>query len=208
MKNIFDLNAPVKKIDKCLIRDKFLSNLVKRNPGIRVPGSFNSYELCIRAIVGQQVSVRGATTIIGRIASKYGKKLPVKLFLYDDQSRPDKCAENTERLILKDEVHGLLSAATPPNVIPAAVIADREGIPMSAAMCPIRAFLGARDQWTWVWDLFFDELDMTRQQFLTMDTLKSNRKVALFTDNEQDGQYDGPEGDKLDFKRVLLAFLF
>ena len=71
-------------------------------------------------------------------------------------------------------------------VIPAAVIADREGVPMSAALCPIRAFLGARDQWTWVWDMFFDELDMARQQMLTMDTVKSNRKVALFTDNEQD----------------------
>lgn len=77
VKSIFDLNAPVKNIEKRLIKDKFLSNLVKRNPGIRVPGSFNSFELCIRAIVGQQVSVKGATTIIGRIASKYGKKLNI-----------------------------------------------------------------------------------------------------------------------------------
>ena len=75
VKNIFDLKAPAKKIDDFLRQDKFLGNLVKQNPGIRVPGSFNSYELCIRAIVGQQVSVKGATTIIGRIASRYGKKL-------------------------------------------------------------------------------------------------------------------------------------
>ncbi len=75
VKNIFDLNAPVKQIDDLLIKDKFLSSLIKQNPGIRVPGSFNSFELCIRAIVGQQISVKGATTIIGRIASKYGKKL-------------------------------------------------------------------------------------------------------------------------------------
>jgi len=128
----------------------------------------------------------GYTTVVndvnkagGVYLSKYGKKLPVKLFLYDDQSTPDKSAQNTERLILKDEVHGLLSPSTPPMVIPAAVIADREGVPMSAALCPIRAFLGARDQWTWVWDMFFDELDMARQQMLTMDTVKSNRKVAL-----------------------------
>ena len=77
VKSIFDLNTPVKKIDELLKKDKFLSNLVKQNPGIRVPGSFNSFELCIRAIVGQQVSVKGATTIIGRIASKYGKKLNI-----------------------------------------------------------------------------------------------------------------------------------
>ena len=51
------------------LNNKFLSNLVKRNPGIRVPGSFNSFELCIKAIVGQQVSVKGATTIIIHLAS-------------------------------------------------------------------------------------------------------------------------------------------
>ncbi|MBW1861815.1 MAG: amino acid ABC transporter substrate-binding protein [Deltaproteobacteria bacterium] len=140
----------------------------------------------------------GYTTVVkdinkagGIYLSKYGKKLPVKLFLYDDQSMPNKSVQNTERLILKNEVHGLLSPATPPMVIPAAVVADREGIPMSAALCPIRAFLGARDQWTWVWDMFFDELDMSRQQMLTMNTVKSNRKVALFTDNEQDGIIQG-----------------
>ncbi len=77
VKNIFDLNAPVKIIDKILKKDPFLKNLVKQNPGIRVPGSFNSFELCIRAIVGQQVSVKGATTLIGRIASRYGKKLNI-----------------------------------------------------------------------------------------------------------------------------------
>lgn len=123
----------------------------------------------------------------GLFLSKYKKKLPVKLFLYDDEGRPEKVVENTERLILRDKVHGLISPASPPNVIPAGNIAEREGIPMSAALCPIRAFLGARDQWKWVWDMFFDELDMTRQQFLTLNTVETNRKVALFTDNEQDG---------------------
>jgi branched-chain amino acid transport system substrate-binding protein len=140
---------------------------------------------------GYNAAVKDINESGGVYLSKYDKKLPVKLILYDDQTMPDKCSQNTERLILKDEVHGLLSPASPPMVIPAATIADREGVPMSAALCPIRAFLGARDQWTWVWDMFFDELDMSRQQMLTMDTVKSNRKVALFTDNEQDGIIQG-----------------
>lgn len=75
VENIFDLNAPVKAIDDHLRKDRLLSSLVARQPGIRVPGSFNPYELCIRAIVGQQISVKGATTLIGRIAAGYGGPL-------------------------------------------------------------------------------------------------------------------------------------
>ena len=75
VKNIFDLDAPVKVIDGHLKNDRFLGSLVAQNPGIRVPGSFNAFELCIRAIVGQQISVKGATTIVGRIADSYGKTL-------------------------------------------------------------------------------------------------------------------------------------
>jgi len=136
---------------------------------------------------GYTAAVNDANKAGGIYLEKYKKKLPVKLVLYDDEGRPEKVVENTERLILRDKVHGLVSPGSPPLVIPAGNIAEREKIPMSAAACPIRAFLGGREQWTWVWDLFFDELDMTKQQFLTMNTVESNRKVALFTDSEQDG---------------------
>ncbi len=136
---------------------------------------------------GYTAAVNDINKAGGVYLSKYNKKLPVKLFLYDDETRPEKVVEHAERLILRDKVHALLSSGSPPLVIPGGNVAEREGIPMSAAACPIRAFLGAREQWNWVWDLFFDELDMTRQQFLTLNTVQTNRKVALFTDNEQDG---------------------
>ena len=76
-RQIFDLDAPVEKIDSHLKKDGFLSSLVTQRPGIRVPGSFNAFELCIRAIVGQQISVKGATTLIGRIAAGYGNELNI-----------------------------------------------------------------------------------------------------------------------------------
>lgn len=136
---------------------------------------------------GYRAAVNEVNNAGGIYMSKYKSKLPVKLILYDDEGRPEKAVELTERLILRDKVHGLLSPGGPPLVIPTGNIAEREGIPMSGAACPIRAFLGGREKWNWVWDLFFDELDMTKQQFLTMNTVESNRKVALFTDNEQDG---------------------
>jgi branched-chain amino acid transport system substrate-binding protein len=123
----------------------------------------------------------------GLFLSKYNVKVPVKLVLYDDQSQPDQVTANTQRLILSDKVNALLGSATPPLVIPGAIVAERNRIPLVAGMTPIRAFLGGNPHWTYAWDIFFDELDMTQQQFLTMNTVKSNHKVALFTDNEQDG---------------------
>jgi branched-chain amino acid transport system substrate-binding protein len=135
----------------------------------------------------------GYETAIKDLNAKGGLKLgatrvPVRLVTYDDESRPEKTAENTERLITKDGVNALLSSATPPLVITGAVVAEREGVPMVATISPIRAFLGANQAgWKWTHDIFFDELKMTDQQFLTLNTVKTNKKIALFTDNEQDG---------------------
>ena len=49
-----------------------LGALAKRQPGMRVPGAFDGFEVAVRAIVGQQVSVAAARTITGRIAAAYG----------------------------------------------------------------------------------------------------------------------------------------
>lgn len=42
-------------------------------PGLRVPGAFDAFELAIRAVLGQQVSVAGATTLSGRIVAQFGE---------------------------------------------------------------------------------------------------------------------------------------
>lgn len=57
-----------------LSRDEVLSPLLKNKPGLRVPGVWDPFELGVRAILGQQVSVAGATTLAGRIALKFGRK--------------------------------------------------------------------------------------------------------------------------------------
>jgi AraC family transcriptional regulator of adaptative response / DNA-3-methyladenine glycosylase II len=49
-----------------------LGPLAARHPGLRVPGTFDGFELAVRAIVGQQVSVRGARTVLGRLVSAFG----------------------------------------------------------------------------------------------------------------------------------------
>src|SRR5207237_7616101 len=76
---------------------------------------------------------------------------------------------------------------TPPLTIPASITADNLHMPMVSGMTPIRAFLSGKPKYTYAWDMFFDELDMTQQQFLTMNTVTSNRRIALFTDTEVDG---------------------
>jgi AraC family transcriptional regulator of adaptative response / DNA-3-methyladenine glycosylase II len=69
---LFDLDADPQAIAERLRRDSALGPLLRKRPGIRVPGAWDPFELAVRAIVGQQVSVAGATTILGRIAEAHG----------------------------------------------------------------------------------------------------------------------------------------
>jgi len=62
----FDLAADPAAIDEHLRRDRLLRPLLARRPGPRVPGAWEPFEVAVRAIVGQQISVRGATTIMNR----------------------------------------------------------------------------------------------------------------------------------------------
>jgi AraC family transcriptional regulator of adaptative response / DNA-3-methyladenine glycosylase II len=71
----FDLDADSKEIDAVLARDTTLAPIVRRTPGMRVPGTFDAFELVVRAIFGQQVSVAGARTSLGRFAARFGTPL-------------------------------------------------------------------------------------------------------------------------------------
>ena len=71
----FDLDADAGVIDTALAEDPTMTPLVARIPGIRVPGTFDGFELVVRAIFGQQVSVAGARTSLGRLVSAAGTPL-------------------------------------------------------------------------------------------------------------------------------------
>jgi AraC family transcriptional regulator of adaptative response / DNA-3-methyladenine glycosylase II len=73
VRELFDLNARPDIISGHLKKDKRLAPLVKRTPGMRVPGAFNGFELGLRAIIGQQVTVKAATTIGCRVAEAFGE---------------------------------------------------------------------------------------------------------------------------------------
>lgn len=75
LRRLFDLDAAPVAIDEHLARDAGMREDVGRTPGLRVPGAFDPFELAVRAVLGQQVSVRGATTLAGRFARAFGEPI-------------------------------------------------------------------------------------------------------------------------------------
>lgn len=74
-RRLFDLDADPKSIDETLAGDPVMRRAVRAAPGTRMPGTTDGFELAVRAIVGQQVSVAGARTTLGRIAERFGEPL-------------------------------------------------------------------------------------------------------------------------------------
>jgi AraC family transcriptional regulator of adaptative response / DNA-3-methyladenine glycosylase II len=69
----FDLDANPAAIEAHLAQDALLLAAIRQSPGLRVPGAYEPFELAVRAVLGQQVSVAGATTLAGRLAARFGQ---------------------------------------------------------------------------------------------------------------------------------------
>jgi AraC family transcriptional regulator of adaptative response / DNA-3-methyladenine glycosylase II len=76
-RRLLDLDADPIAVDTFLAADPLLEPLVRKHPGLRVPGHADGFEVLVRAIVGQQVSVAGARTVLGRIVAALGDPLPM-----------------------------------------------------------------------------------------------------------------------------------
>jgi AraC family transcriptional regulator of adaptative response / DNA-3-methyladenine glycosylase II len=72
LRSLFDLDADPEVVSAALLRDRLLAPSVRRNPGLRVAGAFDGFEVAVRIVLGQQVSVAAATTIAGRLARGLG----------------------------------------------------------------------------------------------------------------------------------------
>jgi AraC family transcriptional regulator of adaptative response / DNA-3-methyladenine glycosylase II len=72
LRRMFDLGADPAMIAAVLSRDPLLAPLVAARPGLRVPGAWDPFELGVRAIAGQQITVAAATRLTGRIVQQYG----------------------------------------------------------------------------------------------------------------------------------------
>ena len=76
IRRLFDLDVEPDEVDTVLARDRVLRPLVRRRRGLRVPGAIDPFEIGVRAVLGQQVSVAAATRMAGRVVEAYGKKVP------------------------------------------------------------------------------------------------------------------------------------
>jgi len=75
VKHLFDLGAAPDSVRMVLRQDDILAATVRRLPGLRVAGAFDGFELAVRTVLGQQVSVKGASTIAGRWAEVFGEPI-------------------------------------------------------------------------------------------------------------------------------------
>ncbi|MFS2223256.1 AlkA N-terminal domain-containing protein [Pantoea sp. B65] len=75
LRNLFDLSARPDLIVSHLQQDALFSHSLSANPGLRVAGAFDGFEMAIRAILGQQITVKAATTLAGRFAAAFGDKI-------------------------------------------------------------------------------------------------------------------------------------
>jgi len=73
VRQMFDLDADPEAISQALARDPRLASLVADRPGLRVPGAWDGFELAVRAILGQQITVGAATRLAGIIAERWGE---------------------------------------------------------------------------------------------------------------------------------------
>lgn len=95
LRRVFDLDADIAAIDAHLSQHPVLARRVRERPGIRVPGAWDNFELAVRAVLGQQITVRAATTFAGRLAAAFGTVLddrcrtsasPVRVLFPDPQA--------------------------------------------------------------------------------------------------------------------------
>jgi AraC family transcriptional regulator of adaptative response / DNA-3-methyladenine glycosylase II len=75
LRRVFDLAADPVAIAAHLAEDPALAPLVKARPGLRVPGAWDGFELAIRAVLGQQITVTAAVGLAGRLVAKRGERL-------------------------------------------------------------------------------------------------------------------------------------
>ena len=76
VRRVFDVGADIETIGTHLSRDPLLAPLVARRPGLRAPGGWDGFELAVRAVLGQQVSIVAARRLAGRLVVLCGEALP------------------------------------------------------------------------------------------------------------------------------------
>lgn len=76
VRKLFDLGADIERIEQHLSVDSELAKLVTQRPGLRAPGGWDGFEIAIRAVLGQQISVAAARQLARRLVELHGRRVP------------------------------------------------------------------------------------------------------------------------------------
>jgi AraC family transcriptional regulator of adaptative response / DNA-3-methyladenine glycosylase II len=79
IRRVFDLAADPHPINTHLSKDRVLAPLIAARPGLRVAGAWDGFELAVRGILGQQITVVAARGLAGKLAARYGRTVPAEL---------------------------------------------------------------------------------------------------------------------------------
>jgi AraC family transcriptional regulator of adaptative response / DNA-3-methyladenine glycosylase II len=150
LRRVFDLTADPRAIGEHLSKDPSLAPLVAARPGLRVPGAWEGFELAMRAVLGQQITVTAAVGLAGKLVAAYGA--PMSIAASDDPAlthvfpRPERLADaNLSTLGMPKARAAALSA------IAAAVVRDahlfRPKRTLDEAIVQLRALDGI-GEWT------------------------------------------------------------
>ena len=75
LRRVFDLSAEPEAIGQHLAQDPALAPLVAARPGLRLPGAWDGFELAIRAVLGQQITVPAAVNLASKLVARYGQPM-------------------------------------------------------------------------------------------------------------------------------------
>jgi AraC family transcriptional regulator of adaptative response / DNA-3-methyladenine glycosylase II len=86
VRRLFDVDADIAAINECLGRRAPLKRWIARHPGQRLPGGWDGFEIAVRAVLGQQVTVAAARTLTERVVRKFGTPIQIpqsgKIYLF------------------------------------------------------------------------------------------------------------------------------
>jgi len=86
VRRLFDLGADIETIDDHLSGDPVLAPLVAQRPGLRAPGGWDGFEIAVRAILGQQISVIAARRLAGQLVALHGRSVPKSFLIHPELS--------------------------------------------------------------------------------------------------------------------------
>lgn len=113
----------------------------------------------------------------------------IKLIVLDNQGDANQVSGQVRKLVQQEGAVALLGAVTPPYSVPAFIVADQLKTPIVGTACPVLACIGSRKGgYMFAWDVYAYEPTATLISWAAADLVESNKKVAIFSNTDDDGE--------------------